>query len=93
MTEKRNPKWQQEVEAILREQLREDKRPSQLAQMDKLIGLTQEVEPPSGDFGLLVARLLATASKELPPLTAVYAAFQMGVAIERYHNGSSAREP
>jgi len=46
--------------------------------------LARGVEPPTGDIGELVALILKLASEELYPLAAVYTAFKLGVAYDRY---------
>lgn len=82
------PKWQEQIEAILREKYQGDELTRQLETVNALISLVEAVDMPSGDTGGIVSQLLKNASEELRPLTATYAAFQLGVAYERYQNGN-----
>jgi len=77
-------KWQQQVEAILKEQYQDDE--EKLKKANELVGLSLEVKPPHGDVGQFVAQVLKLASEELEPLTATYTAFRLGVAYARYKN-------
>ena len=81
-------KWQEQVEAILREQYPGDE--EKLKKANELIRFTQEVKPPDGDIGILVAHALKLASEELRPLVLAYTAFKLGVAYERYQNANRA---
>ena len=82
------PKWQEEVEAILREHYQGDELYKQLKKANELLNPSQEIEVPSGDIGEIVALVLRWASEELYPLAAVYASFRLGVAYERYQNAN-----
>lgn len=84
------PKWQKEVEEILREKFQGDELSEQLKRANELIDLVQEVEVPSGDTGQAIGTMLKLASEELRSLAAVYAGFQLGVAWERYQNANRA---
>ena len=77
-------KWQEQVEAILKEHYQDDE--EKLKKANELVGLTLEVEPPHGDIGPFVAQVLKVASEELEPLTATYTGFRLGVAYARYKN-------
>jgi hypothetical protein len=84
------PKWQEEIEAILREKFPGDEFSQLLKKAFELVDLLGTVEVPSGDIGQVVAPILKHASEELRPLAAVYAGFQLGVAYERYQNANRA---
>ncbi len=86
MEAKQLPKWQKEVLQILRDQYQGDELEEQIAQVNKLVEITESVEIPSG----VVAQMLKMASDELRPLTAVYVAFRLGVAVERNQNADRA---
>ncbi len=81
-------KWQEQVEAILREHYPGDE--EKLKKANELIRFTQEVKPPHGDVGILIAHALRMASEEMRPLTATYIGFKLGVAYERYQNANGA---
>lgn len=82
------PKWQEQVEAILRKKYQGDELLTQVQRVNAFLALADEVETPSGDTGALVLLMLKWASDELRPLAATYAGFQLGVAYERYTNGN-----
>ncbi len=84
------PKWQKEVEAILRDRYQGEELSEQLKMGQELANLSQEVEVPSGSIGEVAAIMLKLASDELPPLVAVYFGFQLGVAWERLQNANRA---
>ncbi|MBA7475282.1 hypothetical protein ES707_10648 [subsurface metagenome] len=86
----KTPKWQEQVEAILREKFPGDKFSHLLKKAFELVDLLGTVEIPSGDMGQVVAPILKHASEELRPLAAIYAGFQLGVAYERYQNANRA---
>lgn len=90
MNQNQVPKWQEQVEAILREKFPGDEFSQLLKKSLELIELVREVELPSGEIGKVVAPILKHTSEELRPLAAVYAAFQLGVAYERYQNANRA---
>lgn len=84
------PKWQKEVEVILRDRYQGDELSRQLERVNELVNLTQAVEIPSGDTGQVVGQILKLASDELLPLAAVYVGFQLGAAWERFQNANRA---
>ncbi len=86
-------KWQEQVEAILKEHYQDDE--EKLKAANELISLTQEVEVPSGDAGQFVAEILKLASDELRPLVATYTGFRLGVAYARreLNSGNGAGKP
>ena len=84
------PKWQEEIEAILREKYQGAELLTQLQRANAILALANEVETPSGDTGVIFALLLKWASDDLNELAAVYAGFQLGVAYERYQNANRA---
>jgi len=86
MEAKQLPQWHKEVLDILREQYQGDELKELIAQVNKLVELTQLVEIPSG----VVAQMLKMASIELRPLMGVYVGFQLGVATERRRNAERA---
>lgn len=88
MPKSEKPKWQKEVEAILRRDSKKDELPQIYPE---LIDTAQGIEVPSGDTGKVVATLLKTVSQELYPLAASYASFQLGVAWERCNRKDDAR--
>ncbi len=90
MSQSQVPKWQEQVEAILREKFPGDEFSQMLKKAFELVDLLGTVELPSGDLGQVVAPILKHASEELRPLAAVYAGFQLGVAYERYQNANRA---
>ncbi|MBA7676036.1 hypothetical protein ES703_84276 [subsurface metagenome] len=78
-------KWQEQVEAILKEHYQDDE--GMLKAANELIGLIKEAEVPSGDAGQFIARVLnLVASEGLPPLVVTYIGFRLGVAYARYKN-------
>lgn len=84
------PKWQKEVEQLLRERYQGDELSEQIKKAQELAKLVEEVEVPNGDNAQLVSWILKEASKDLRPLAAVYAGFQLGVAYERCQNANRA---
>jgi len=77
-------KWEQQVEAILKERGQGDE--ERLKKANELVGLAREVKPPHGDVGQFVSDALNLAGKELSPLAAAYTGFRLGVAYARYKN-------
>lgn len=77
------PKWQGEVEAILRKQYQGNKLSEQLEKARELIGLVAEMYPPCDEYGKITAVMMKLASEELQPLAATYSGFMLGVAYER----------
>ncbi|MBA7629083.1 hypothetical protein ES703_36581 [subsurface metagenome] len=90
MAEEKEPKWQEEIEQILRKRVPRPELSMQIAVARELVNLAKEVEVPSGDTGEVVAIILKEAGKDLRPLAAVYAGFQLGVAWEKYQNANRA---
>ena len=88
MPKSEKPKWQREVEAILRRKSKKDELPQIYLE---LIDVAQQVEVPSGDTGKVVGYLLEAMSQDLYPLAATYAGFQLGAAWERYNRKNDAR--
>jgi len=82
------PKWQEQVEAILGKKYQGDELLTRVQQVNAFLALANDVDVPSGDIGASVLLMLKWASDELRPLVATYAAFQLGVAYERYQNGN-----
>ncbi len=85
MEQKNIPKWQQQIEDLLRDHYRGEELSEQLKKAIELTDLAHAVEIPSGET---VSAVLNLASKELYPRAAVYAAFQLGVAYERLENAN-----
>jgi len=81
---KAKPKWQRQVEQILRSKYVGPELLEFMEHTLKLVELTKRVEVPSGRAGTIVALMMKEASRELKPLAGVYAGFQIGVAWERY---------
>lgn len=90
MKARKIPKWQEQVEEILKKHYQGDKLSEQIKRAQELANLVQGVEVPSGDNAELVSWILKEVSKDLRPLAAVYAGFQLGVAWERYQNANRA---
>lgn len=90
MNQNQVPKWQEQVEAILREKFPGDEFSQLLKKAFELVDFLGTVELPTGDMGQILAPLLKHTSEELRPLAAVYAGFQLGVAYERYQNANRA---
>ncbi|MBA7666662.1 hypothetical protein ES703_74743 [subsurface metagenome] len=88
MNQNQVPKWQEQVEAILRKKFQGDELSPLLKKGFELVNLVGTIELPSGDLGQVVAPILKHASEELRPLAATYAGFQLGVAYERYQNAT-----
>lgn len=86
MAGNREPKWQQQVETILRKEFGEDEFWKQLNRAFELIDLAQVEKLPSGDMGKIISTLLRQASEELRPLAAAYTAFKLGMVYERLQN-------
>jgi len=79
-------KWEQELEAILREHNLDEGSPDWLKLTEELIKVTREVEFPSGSLGQFIDRVFKHASEKNGPLVAAYIGFRIGVAYERYQN-------
>lgn len=77
------PKWQGEVEAILRKQYQGIELSEQLRKAFELIVFVAAMEPPCDEYAKIIAVLMRHASTELPPLAATYSGFMLGVAYER----------
>ena len=90
MEQKNTPKWQEQIEEILRKNYQGDELAEQLKRAIELTDLAHTVEIPSGDTGEAAIAVLNLASEELRPRSAVYAAFQLGMAYERLQNANRA---
>ena len=77
------PKWQEEVEVLIREQYQGNDLSEKLKKVDELIGLVVGMTPPGDEYGKITAIMLKLASEELSPLAATYSGFMLGVAYER----------
>ncbi|MBA7702267.1 hypothetical protein ES703_111027 [subsurface metagenome] len=80
MRQKNIPKWQKQIEEILRKNYQGDELAEQVKNAIKLTDFASAVEIPEGDT---VSAVLNLAIEELYPRAAVYAAFQLGVTYER----------
>jgi len=80
----KQPRWQRQIEEILREKFQGEELADQIRKANELIAIADTVDIPSGDIAEILGLLLKNASKDLRPLAAVYAGFQMGVAYERF---------
>lgn len=90
MEQNQAPKWQQQVEQMLREKYPGDEGSRFLKRAYELGELARGVEIPTGDTGEIVALILKLASEDLYPLAAAYTAFMLGVAWEKYQNADRA---
>jgi len=90
MTQTNIPKWQEQIEELLRKNYQGDELSEQVKKAIELTDLAHAVEIPSGDTGEAVSAVLAMASEELYPRAAVYVAFQLGVAYERLQDANRA---
>lgn len=86
MGKPKKEKWQEQVEAILREKFPSDEVDQLLAKADKLINLANEVEKPIGDTGMIVTILLNAMAQDLYPKAIAYGGFMLGVAYEKFQN-------
>lgn len=86
MAQNNIPRWQEQVERIFRDQYQGDELKGQIAQACELLEIADSLESPEG----AVAQVLKMVSEELRPLTAVYVAFRLGVAVERSQNANRA---
>lgn len=77
------PKWQGEVEAILRKQYQGIELSEQLRKAFELIASVAAMDLPCDEYGKILAAMMRHASAELPPLAATYSGFMLGVAYER----------
>jgi hypothetical protein len=79
-------KWQEQVEAILKEKYQGDE--GMLKAANELIDLIKEEEVPSGDAGQFVTQVLNLVASEddLPPQVVALIGFRLGVAYARYKN-------
>lgn len=87
------PKWQEQVEGILREQFQGDELTERLKRAYELIGLVADIPPPCDDYREITALMMKLASEELPPLAATYTGFMLGVAWEKLRNADRTRKP
>lgn len=90
MAQGNKPKWQKEIEAMLRKKFQGDDLSRRLEIANTLVDVARKVETPSGDAGQVVSHILESISRELYPLAATYAGFQLGIAWERFHNATRA---
>lgn len=90
MEQKNVPKWQEQVEEILRKHYQGDELLEQVKKAIELTDLALAVEIPSGFSGIPVSAVLTLASGGLYPRAAVNVAFQLGVAYERLQNANRA---
>lgn len=81
-------KWQEQVEAILKEHDQGDDPSQWLKMTEELLEFTQKVDGPSGVIGLFVDQVLNIAGEKNQPLVAAYIGFRLGVAYERYQNAN-----
>ncbi|MBA7593218.1 hypothetical protein ES703_00136 [subsurface metagenome] len=79
-------KWQEQIEAILKEHYQDDE--GMLKAANELISLIKEEEVPSGGAGQFVAQVLNLVASEddLPPRVVALIGFRLGVAYARYKN-------
>lgn len=63
MAENMKPKWQKEVEVILRKEFQGDDLSRRLEIANTLVDLASKVKTPSGDAGSVVAHILKHASE------------------------------
>ena len=78
-------KWQKEVEEIIKKQFPDNDTSDLVGAATKL--LETPVDTPSGEMGKVLAVVMKWASAELPPLTAVYLGFQLGMSWGRFNAG------
>ena len=90
MGQENMPEWQEQIEKLLKKHYQGEELSEQVGKAIELTDLAHAVKIPSGDTGEAVSAVLTLASKELYPLAAVYAAFQLGVAYERLQNANRA---
>lgn len=85
------PKWQKEIEEIIRRKFPDDSSTQLMKEAGELFNFLGEVEIPAGDVGDLVLILLKKMSAELRPLAAVFSGFKLGMAFERHRRESEKR--
>ena len=89
MKQENIPKWQEQIEELLRKNYQGDERLEQVKKAIELTDLAHAVEIALRGYWGAVSAVLTLASVELYPQAAVYAAFQLGVAYERLENANS----
>ncbi len=75
-------KWQRDIEKILKKKFGGGELAREMRLVNLAISVIDVVEMPTGDMGTVVDAMLRKVSKELDPLAAVYASFQIGAAYE-----------
>jgi len=86
MKQNQIPKWQEEVEKMLREQYQGDELQEKLRKGYELIDIAVGLERPDDDYGKIANEMMLLASLTRPPLQVAYAGFMLGVAWERLQN-------
>lgn len=86
MDKSQKPKWQKEIELILKKRYQGDELSERLEKAYELIGVVVGMEPPCDDYGEIAGTMMKLASQELPPLASIYTGFMLGVAYERLRN-------
>lgn len=100
MEQEQKPKWQRDIEQILQRRMGGSYLEDRLEEVEamskhidmafKLVKIAGTIEKPAGELEKAVAPILTAASEELSPLAAVYTAFRIGIAYERYQNADRA---
>jgi len=80
MKKGQKPKWQNQVEQILRDRCSDPEFPQFMEHAQRLADLAARVKVPARGAGRAVPMMLKQVSEELYPLAAVYAGFTLGVA-------------
>lgn len=89
MAKKQRPKWQQEIEVILKKQQDESGVGETVKIFDALLEIVKIIDIPEGNDGSLIQLMLSKMSQELYPLAIAMAGFQLGIAWERYQRERS----
>ena len=79
-------KWQQEIEELLKREYSEDELKRKLKVLQDILDHYKDKEQPAGDEWDVIRVVCHGAVNELAVKPLFYAAFQLGIAYERYKN-------
>jgi len=90
MAQSQIPKWQRQIEELLKEQFNEDELDPVVEKINELTQMANQVERPQDETWEAVKAIIHAAIDNLQPLTVAYLCFQLGAANEKLRNADRA---
>jgi len=90
MAQSQIPKWQKQIEEMLKEQFNEDELDPVGEKVNELFQMANQVERPQDETWEAVKAIVHAAIENLKPLTVAYLCFQLGAAYEKLRNAKRA---